>query len=334
MRIKGLKRTRPAFVGVALVMLLGIGMLGGAAVKGQAATTQQVTAELLCQPATVKPGNTVGCTLTVTNLGGNNVTKVVVTDDASGGKFLSSSQSSRCTIKTDTQLSCDIGKLTAVGTGGSSFFTETHELQVPSTGISLGQTVTGRYSPNPNNRASDIITPTPFTVRTSLDDDANFDGTFANANEDSVQTDGISALNPYSTGATVLGATFAAGLTVREQNAEDDDLNCPPNGCFGGQVIQFDITPLVSTFPASFPASFTLTATISGNVIPNGTKAGDIVVTHKTATGVFTVPDCGSIEGTDEAGACIVSKTINPKTKIATIKAQGPGTGNGGWGFG
>lgn len=28
------------------------------------------------------------------------------------------------------------------------------------------------------------------------------------------------------------------GLTVREQSAGDNNTNCP-NGCFGGQVIQF-----------------------------------------------------------------------------------------------
>ena len=323
MRTKGLGRTRSAFVGVALVMLLGIGTLGGAAVTGQAATTQQVVARLTCQPATVQPGRTVGCTLTVTNTGGNNVTKLVVTDKAPGGLFLSSDES-RCTGEDTDTLSCDIDKLAA-----GAIFTERHELRVPSSGESFVQTVDGKFSPKPNSRASDTIR--TVTVSTLLDDDADFDGTFADVGGDSVQTGGgISASNPYTTGATVLdGEAFAAGLSVREQNAGANNPNCP-NGCFGEQVIQFDITPLGDD--ADFPESFTLTATISGQVIPNGTKAGDIVVTHTTLTGVFTVPDC--IDRPDPAGACIVSKTINPKTKIATIKAQGPGTGNGGWGFG
>lgn len=314
-------RQRSLFAaGFGVIVAIALAVLGGAAVTGQAGTTQQVTADLTCQPATVKPGKTVGCTLTVSNTGGNSVSKVVVTDVAPGGTFLSSS-SSRCTgIGTDT-LSCDIGKLTAFGTAGSSF-TETHELEVPSSGTSLTQTVTGKFSPNPNNRGSDTIA--PVTVTTNLESSADFDGTFADAGGESVQTGGgISASNPYTTGGTVLGtAAFATGLTVHEQSAGNNNPNCP-NGCFGGQVIQFDITPLVGS---SFPASFTLTWTISGQVIPRGTKAGDIVVTHNG----FTTPDCL----TDPDGACIVQKTINPMTNDATIQAQGPGTGNGGWGTG
>ena len=67
---------------------------------GQAAVTQQVSAALTCQPETVKPGNTVGCELTVSNTGGNNVNQVVVTDEAPGGTFLSSS-SSLCRRETE-----------------------------------------------------------------------------------------------------------------------------------------------------------------------------------------------------------------------------------------
>lgn len=302
-----------------MAAIAALAVLGGVAVTGQAATTQQVIATLTCQPATVQPGNTVGCTLTVSNTGGNNVTKVVVTDAAPGGKFLSSS-SSLCTgINTDT-LTCDIGKLNA----GSSF-TETHELQAPSSGTSLVQTVTGRFSPNPNNRASDTIQP-PAPVTTSLNSSPDFDGTFANAGGENVQTGGLSAGNPYSTGASVLGATtFAVGLTVLEQSAGNSNINCP-NGCFGGQVIQFDITPLAGS---AFPASYELTALISGLVIPNNQKAEDIVVRHDGAI----VPLCSSGQ-TDPTGSCVVSKTIQPSTKIATIKVQGPGAGNGGWGFG
>ena len=309
--------------GFGVIAAIAFTVLGGIAVTGQAATTQQVIATLTCQPATVKPGNTVGCTLTVSNTGGNNVTKTVVTDAAPGGKFLSSS-SSLCTgINTDT-LTCDIGKLTAVGTAESSF-TETHELQVPSSGTSLVQTVAGRFSPNPNNRASDTIQP-PAPVTTSLNSSADFDGRFANAGGENVQTGGLSADNPYSTGATVLGATtFAVGLTVLEQSAGNSNVNCP-NGCFGGQVIHFDITPLAGSV---FPSSYELTALISGLVIPNNKKAADIVVRHD---GVV-VPLCSSGQ-TDPTGSCVVSKTIKSSTKIATIEIEGPGTGNGSWGFG
>ena len=322
-----MRRRTLLVTGCGVITGIALALLGGAAVTGQAATTQQVTAEITCEPATVQPGKTVGCVLTVSNEGGNNVNRVVVTDEAPGGKFLSSS-SSLCTGLNTDKLSCDIGKLTAFGTAGSSF-TETHELQVPSSGTSLVQSVTGRYSPNPNNRASDTIP--SVTKTTTLDSSADFDGRFTNANAESVQTGGgISLSNPYTTGATVLGTTFSAGLSVREQYAAQNtvsyNLNCP-NGCFGGQVIEFNITSLGSE--ADLPASFTLTATIAGQVIPNGKKAGDIVVRHNG----FSVPLCSSGD-TDPSGDCIVQKTIDPSTKIATIQAQGPGDGNGGWGFG
>jgi uncharacterized repeat protein (TIGR01451 family) len=313
-------------VGFALVMFVVLAGLGGAA-TGQAATTQQVKAELTCQPATVKPGRTVGCTLTVTNSGTNNVNQVVVTDKAPGGKFLTSS-SALCTgastdleLATDT-LSCAIGKLTASGTAGS-VFTETHELLVPSSGTELVQTVDGRFSPKPNSRASDTIE--TVTLSTTLNGTANFDGTFANAGGESVQTGGgISASNPYTTGATVLGTSFATGLTVKEQSAGENNANCP-NGCFGDQVIQFDITPLDGV---TFPASFTLETQVSGDVIPNGTKAKDVQLTHDGSP----VLEC--TEDTGPEVSCIVEKTIAPSTKILTIEVRGPGDGNGGWGVG
>ena len=316
-----MRRRSLLVTGYGVIAAIALAVLGGVAVTGQAATTQQVLATLTCQPATVKPGKTVGCTMTVSNIGGNNVTKTVVTDAASGGTFLSSS-SSRCTgINTGT-LSCDIGKLTAIGTAGS-IFTETHELQVPSSATSLVQTVAGRYSPNPNNRASDTIA--TVTVPTTLNATGDFDGRFANAGGEDVQTDGLSAGNTYSTGAKVLGETFAVGLTVLEQSAGNSNVNCP-NTCFGGQVIEFDITPLDGV---TFPESYELTALISGLVVPNTKKAEDIVVRHNGAI----VPLCSSGE-TDPTGSCVVSKTIQPSTKIATIKIEGPGDGNGGWGFG
>jgi uncharacterized repeat protein (TIGR01451 family) len=314
-------------VGVALVMLLGVSALGGAAATGEASTTQQVVATLTCQPATVTPGSTVGCTLTVKNTGLNNVNQVVVTDNAPGGTFLTSS-SSLCTGASTSPgagtatLSCNIGKLAASGTAGS-IFTETHELQVPSSGTSLVQTVEGRFSPKPNSRASDTIS--TVTLTTSLDSSADFDGRFANANGESVHTGGgISATNPYTTGATVLGTAFATGLTVREQSAGNNNQNCP-NGCFGGQVIQFDITPLDGV---TYPASFTLTTQVFGGVIPPGTKAADVVVTHDGAT----VPDCTA--DTDPDLSCIVVKTIAPSTKTLMLEVKGPGDGNGGWGVG
>ena len=123
----------------------------------------------------------------------------------------------------------------------------------------------------------------------------------------------------------MLGTTFAVGLTVLEQSAGNSNVNCP-NGCFGQQVIQFDITPLDG---ATFPDSYELTALISGLVIPNNKKAADIVVRHDGEI----VPLCSSGD-TDPTGSCVVSKTIQPSTKIATIVIEGPGDGNGGWGFG
>ena len=156
-----------------------------------------------------------------------------------------------------------------------------------------------------------------------MNSSADFDGRFANAGGENVQTGGLSAGNPYSTGAKVLGATFAVGLTVLEQSAGNSNVNCP-NTCFGGQVIQFDITPLAGS---AFPASYELTALISGLVVPNNKKAEDIVVRHDGAI----VPLCPDLDPTD---SCVVSKTIQPSTKIATIKIEGPGDGNGGWGFG
>lgn len=317
-----MRRRSLLVTGCGVIAAIALAVMGGAAVAGQAASTQQVAAALTCQPETVKPGNTVGCVLTVSNNGGNNVNQVVVTDEAPGGTFLPSS-SSLCDVgdgaDADT-LTCEIGKLTAVGTPGATF-TETHELQTPSSGTSLVQTVNGRFSPNKNNRASDTIA--PVTEETNLNPSADFDGTFANADGEDVQTGELSSTNPYSTGASVLGTTFAVGLTVLEQSAGNSNVNCP-NGCLGGQVIQFDITPLDGV---TFPESYELTALISGLVVPNNKKAQDIVVRHEGEI----VPLCPDTDPTD---SCVVSKTIQPSTKIATIKIEGPGDGNGGWGFG
>lgn len=315
------KRRRHFVLLGALAGAFGIALVLGAAVAGKAATTQQVTASMTCQPPTVKPASTVGCILTVTNVGGNTVNQVVVTDRAPGGTF-SSSTSSRCTASGDT-LTCDIGKLTGAGSAGSTF-SELHELQVPASGTSFTQTVDGRYSPNPNNRSSDTIS--PVSVATTLDDSADFDGRFANANGESVQTGtAVSGSNPYATGATLVGAqAFAAGLTVREQSSGSGDPNCPSTGCFGEQVIQFEITPLAGS---NFPAGYMLTIRISGQALPNGTKADELDVRHDGDP----VPLCPA---TDPAGACVVSRTIERRSKDAIIVIEGPGDGNGGWGVG
>jgi uncharacterized repeat protein (TIGR01451 family) len=298
---------------------MAVVVLGGAAVTGRAATTQQVTASLTCQPATVnpKPGSTIGCTMTVANAGGNIVNQVVVTDLASGGTFLSSS-SSLCTPSGST-LTCNIGKLTGTGTPGSTF-SETHELDVPDSGASVTQTVTGRYSPNPNSRGSDTIP--SVSVPTTLDTSNDFDGKFANGNGESVQTGTTitSDGNPYSTGATLLGTTgFAVGLSVREQSAGASNVNCP-GGCFGGQVIEFNITPLATS---ALPTSFRLTIRV---YVGPGVKSEDIQVYHNG----FAVPEAPD---TDPAGDSLTGPpVVDSSTKIATVVIEGPGTGNGSWG--
>jgi len=298
---------------------IALAVLGGAAATGHAAKpTHSVTAVLDCEPPAVKPGRTVGCTLTVTNTGTNNVVKVVASETVDGGTFLSE-DSSLCNI-TDTAtpptstLTCNIGTLAA----GSIFGPVSFELQVPSTEGPFALVFDGFFDPeplkNPNRRGSDTFKSN--TVTTQLDADADFDGTFANVAGDTVQTGGaISASNPYTTTGTVLGVAFAAGMSVREENAGPNNINCSSTGCFGGQVIQFNITPLDGV---SFPESFTLTWQV---VVPNGTKAGDIVVRHDGVVQSLC-PD------TDPC----VSITIDPSTKIATFEAQRPGDENGGWG--
>jgi uncharacterized repeat protein (TIGR01451 family) len=304
--------------GLGVVAVIALTVLGGA-VTSQAATTQQVKSSINCEPATVKPGRTVGCTLTVTNEGGNNVTKVVVTDQAPGGTFLSTDDS-RCTGLNTATLTCNIAKLAS----GEQFI-ETHELQVPSSGTSIVQTVTGRYSPNPNGRGSDTIP--EITKTTTLDPSADYDGTFANSNGDSVGTGtAISGSNPYTTSATVNGTTFEVGLTVREHTPGPDDAqNCPPSGCLGNQVIEFSITELVD----ELPDTYTLIIRIAGEVVGN-TKIEDLVVRHDG--NVVPFDPTGTL--TDPAGAFIFDRSKANSTKIATFIIKGPGDGNGGWGVG
>jgi hypothetical protein len=310
--------------GAAAALAMAVAVLGGAAATGRAATPQQVTASLTCQPGTVNPNanGTTGCVLTVTNIGGNSVNSVVVTDNASAGTFLNSS-SSLCAASGNT-LSCSIGKLTGAGTPGSTF-SETHELDVPSSGT-VTQDVTGRDAPNPNSRGSDTVR--PATATTNLDSSSDFDGKFANQATDSVQTGGaISGTNPYSTGATLGTTGFAFGLAVREQSAGTANPNCPSTGCFAGQVIQFDITPLPGS---SFPSSFRLTIKV---YVGPGVKENELDIRHtSTLHGTNLVPMCA--DGSDPSGDCVVSKPIGSSTKIATITIEGPGTGNGGWGVG
>jgi len=322
------------FAGATLVLVCAA-VLGGAAMPGQAAgpANQTVEAALACQPGTVAPStttdlNTTGCVLTVTNKGGNNVNNTTVTVTASAGSYVSTSDS-RCSISADKLvLTCAIGKLTAVGTGATSMFTETHKLQVPTSGSSITQSVVGRYSSSTgNNRGNDSINVTSTNpLVTSLNPSANFDATFSNAAADGVQTDPISTGNPYSTGATLGTTGFAVGLTVEEKAEGSNNPNCP-SGCFGSQVIDFTITPLGDS---GFPESFTLTITV---YVGPGVKSDDLDIRHTTALhGTNLVPLCA--DGTDPSGDCVVSKPVNSSTKIATITIQGPGDGNGGWGVG
>jgi uncharacterized repeat protein (TIGR01451 family) len=307
-------------------------VLGGVVMTGQAATVQQVVATNVCQPSpNAKPGTTIGCVLTVTNNGANSANSVVVSDLVSGGGTLLTTSNSRCTISGNT-LTCTIGKLTGAGTSGATF-SETHDIQLPdSIPGAVDQTVSGRYSPKPNSRDSDQIGPVLTT--TTLDDSDDFDAKLAKIDGDSVQTgQSISGSNPYSTGATVSGTTaFASGLWVREVGSPTPDV-CP-DGCYGAQMIEFHINPLTGT---PYPASFTMTIVIAGEAIGAGTKKEDLDVRHHTTSGTYLTPNCTTppaLPATDPTGDCVVSKSIEPSTKEATIVITGPGTGNGPWGVG
>jgi hypothetical protein len=315
------------FAGVVLV-LVGAAVLGGAAMPGQAAgpANRKVEASLSCQPSTVAPGAPIGCTLTVANKGGNAVNNTTATVTASAGSYLSTS-SSLCSISEDELvLTCTIGKLSAVNTAGSTF-TETHELQAPlqTSGLptSVTQTVAGRYSSESGNkRGSDTIT-VPAPLSTSLNSSPDFDGTFSTEADDSVQTDPITTGNPYSTGATLGTTGFAVGLTVEEKAEGSNNPNCPSTGCFGAQVIDFNITPLDGV---TYPETFQLTIKV---YVGPGVQATDLDVKHDGSP-VGLCPDTQ----TDPKGACIFSRTVEPSTKVATIVINGEGDGNGGWGVG
>jgi hypothetical protein len=103
-----------------------------------------------------------------------------------------------------------------------------------------------------------------------------------------------------------------------------------PNGCYGSKTIDFKINPLTGT---PYPDSFTLTIVIAGEAVGNGTKASELVIRH-TTSGTELVPACTIPTPAVPAVDCVVSKNIDPSTKIATIVVKGPGTGNGGWGVG
>jgi hypothetical protein len=311
-----------------MLVLVCAAVLGGAAMPGQAAgpANQKVEAALACEPGTVAPGAPIGCTLTVANKGGNTVNNTTVTVTASGGSYVSTSEPTRCTISADQLvLTCSIGKLNAVNTAGSSF-TETHELQAPGSGSGVTQQVEGRYSSaTGNSRGSDLIKVTSTNpLPTNLNESADFDGKFSNDATDSVQTDPITTGNLYSTGATLGTTGFAVGLTVEEKAAGSSNPNCPSTGCFGAQVIDFNITPLDGV---TYPASFQLTIKV---YVGPGVQPTALDVKHDT----FDVSLCTATVQTDPKGACIFSRTVANPTKIATIVINGPGSGNGGWGVG
>jgi hypothetical protein len=315
------------FAGV-VVVLVGAAVLGGAAMPGQAAgpANQKVEASLSCQPGTVAPGAPIGCTLTVANKGGNAVNNTTVTVTASGGSFDSTTLPTSCTVSSDgLVVTCAVGKLNAVNTPGSSF-TATYELLAPASGDEVAQTVTGRYSSStPNKRGNDLIDVTSDNpLQTDLNESADFDGKFSNDASDSVQTDPISTGNPYSTGATLGTTGFAVGLTVEEKAAGSNNPNCPSTGCFGAQVIDFNITPLDGV---TYPQTFQLTIKV---YVGPGTQATELDVKHDG----FDVSLCGASVQTDPKGACIFSRTVQNSTKIATIVINGLGPGNGGWGVG
>ena len=311
-----------------MLVLVCAAVLGGAAVPGQAAgpANQKVEAALACEPGTVAPGAPIGCTLTVANQGGNTVNNTTVTVTASGGSYLSTNQPTFCTISEDELvLTCTVGKLNAVNTPGSSF-TETHELLAPGSGEEVTQTVEGRYSSaTGNKRGSDTINVTSENpLETELNESADFDGKFSNSAADSVQTDPISTGNLYSTGATLGTTGFAVGLTVEEKAAGSNNPNCPTTGCFGAQVIDFNITPLDGV---TYPDTFQLTIQL---YVGPGVQATELDVKHDGSP----VSLCTAATQTDPKGACVFSRTVAPSTKIATIVINGLGPGNGGWGVG
>jgi hypothetical protein len=271
----------------------------------------------------VKTDKAVGCLLTVTNHGANtaNQVKVTVTAD-NGGTFLSST--SPLCVPNGSTLTCNIGQLSGVGTPNSTF-TEKHELDMPSSGASVTQTAAGTFSQKPNNRGSETIA--PVKAETTQSDNPDFDALFANSGADTAQTDtNISETNPYTTGAVLFG-TFTVGLSVEEKDIVGNNPNCPTTGCFGGQVIEFEITPLPTT---ADPTSYTLEIKIADAAIDNNVKEHQLEVRHD---GVPVLLCGGDVDPAEVP--CILDRDIATSTpKDATILIAGPGDQNGSWGVG
>jgi hypothetical protein len=250
-----------------------------------------------------------------------------------GAAFLNTSDP-RCVISDaassddDRVLTCTIAKL-----DGMASFSETHELQLPSSGTSVLQTITGRYSPKPNSRGSDNIE--QKTTSTILDTNDDFDARWANANAESVHTVSPAALdNPYSTLARVFGTTpFATGLSVKDEVGENVGGPSPcPTGCLGGSKVEFHISPPSGLYPTSF--EFEISIDGDGADVDPGTKAQDLTIYHVTPQGTFVTQRCGAPVVTDPTGDCVDTLTVTNGTWDVFARIVGPGTGNGPWGVG
>jgi hypothetical protein len=316
---------------VAAAVAIAVVVLGGAATTGRAAVNQTVTASIVCEPTTAPHGSSTGCLLTVTNNGVNAVTSVTVTDTVLVGAFLNTSDS-RCGISANgLVLTCTIDKL-----AGMTSFSETHELQLPSSGTSVVQTITGRYSPKPNSRGSDNIE--QKATSTILDTNDDFDARWANANAESVHTVSPAALdNPYSTLARVFGdgttTPFATGLSVRDDVGENvGGLSPCPTGCLGGSKIEFHISPPSGLYPASYEFEGSIDG--DGADVAPGTKAQDLTIYHVTPQGTVVTQPCGAPVVTDPTGACFTALTVTSGTWDVFFRVVGPGTANGPWGVG
>ena len=308
------RRRHLLVLGGAATLAIAVGVLGGAATKGRAAVNQLVAASIVCEPTTAPHGSSTGCVLTVTNGGVNAVTSVTVTDTASVGAAFLNTSDSRCVISDkaisddDRVLTCTIAKL-----AGMTSFSETHELQLPSSGGPVVQTITGRYSQKPNSRGNDEIE--VKTTSTILDTNANFDARWANANEESVHTVFPPALdNPYSALARVLGTTFATGLSVKDDVGENvgGPSPCAPNSCLGGSKIEFHVSPPSGLYPTTF--EFEISIDGDGADVDPGTKAQDLTIYHVTPQGTFVTQRCGAPVATDPTGDCVDTLTVENGT--------------------
>ena len=164
-------------------------VLGGVIVTGQAATVQKVSAALACEPGTVNPKTGQHDWLCADRDQRKAETASRASSSPLRHQAAHSARPRRLCTPSGITLTCNIGKLTAAGMPGSTF-SETHELDVPSTGASVTQTVTGKYSsPSGNNRGSAVISvPPPNPVSTLLDSSTDFDAKSAHGNGANVQT--------------------------------------------------------------------------------------------------------------------------------------------------